>query len=384
MPLRFVTFLMATAFFEQVTTTLVRVTITYRAVELDLSVVWIGIMTAAFAMLPIGFAVPVGRFIDRGNDARTAWIGGGLQVAACSGLALFPSLAGLLFFTAILGLGHLMLVIAQQVLCTRVNGVGAMERMLGNYMLANAIGQGVGPYIVGWTGGDASIPPTQMLFFIGIGASCLSALSALMLRSPGTPTPPVEGSRPMPVRDIVSLPGIKILFFVSLVTVAAQDLIVVYMPLLGAERGWSVDTVGLLLTVRAVASMVSRLTFAWLNGVFGNQQLMTLTTYAGAASYIAVAVPMPFVGMSVVIAIAGFSLGVAVTVSIAGLLALARPEARGTANSLRMMGNRLGQFTIPVVAGLIAAAAGVASIFLMLGASLAVSAAAVQFGRRRT
>jgi hypothetical protein len=49
-----------------------------------------------------------------------------------------------------------------------------------------------------------------------------------------------------------------------------------------------------------------------------------------------------------------------------------------------MMGNRLGQFTIPVVAGLIAAAAGVASIFLMLGVSLAASAAAVQFARRRT
>ena len=56
MPTRFVTFLMATAFFEQVTTSLIRVTTTYRAVELDLSVVWLGIITAAFAMLPIGLA----------------------------------------------------------------------------------------------------------------------------------------------------------------------------------------------------------------------------------------------------------------------------------------------------------------------------------------
>jgi MFS family permease len=383
MPLRFVTFLMATAFFEQVTTSLVRVTITYRAVELDLSVIWVGIMTAAFAMLPIGLAVPVGRFIDRGNDARTAWIGGGLQVIACAGLALWPQLAALLFFTAILGIAHLMLVISQQVLCTR-GGIGTMERMLGNYMLANAVGQGVGPYIVGWAGGDASIPPTQLLFWIGLGASCLSALSALMLRSPGTRTPPVEGSNPTPVRDIMRLPGIKILFFVSVVTVAAQDLVVVYLPLLGAERAMAVDTVGLLLTVRAVASMLSRLLFARLNDLLGNHRLMTVSTYLGAISYVALALPLPFAAMCVAIAVAGFTLGVAVTVSIAGLLALASAEARGTANSLRMMGNRLGQFTIPVVAGLIAAAAGVASIFLLLGASLAVSAAAAQFGRPRS
>ena len=75
---------------------------------------------------------------------------------------------------------------------------------------------------------------------------------------------------------------------------------------------------------------------------------------------------------------AGFALGVAVTVSIAALLALASAEARGTANSLRMMGNRVGQFTIPVVAGLVAAAAGAASIFFILGLTLVAAAAAAQ------
>ena len=68
--------------------------------------------------------------------------------------------------------------------------------------------------------------------------------------------------------------------------------------------------------------------------------------------------------------------------SIAGLLALASAEARGTANSLRMVGNRIGQFTIPFLAGLVAAAAGVASIFFIIGLTLAASAATVQLGRK--
>jgi MFS family permease len=379
---RFVTVLFATAFFEQVTTTLVRVTTTYRAVELDLSVVWLGVITAAFAILPIIFAVPVGRFIDRGNDARTAWIGGGLFVVACAGFALWQSLVALLFFTAVLGLAHMMLVISQQVLCTRQGGRRSMERMLGNYMLANAVGQGVGPSIVGWAGGEASIPPTQLLFWIGLGVSCFACASALLLRSGVPPPPHGERPPPMPVREIVRLPGITILFFVSLVTVAAQDLVVVYLPLLGAERGMAVDLVALLLSVRAVASMLSRFMFSRLNDLLGHRPLMILSTYGGAISYVALAIPLPFSLMCVAIAVAGFSLGVAVTVSIAGLLALASDAARGTANSLRMVGNRVGQFTIPFFAGLVAAAAGVASIFFIIGLSLAASAAAVQLGRK--
>lgn len=375
---RFVTFLLATAFFEQVTTSLVRVTTSYRALELGLSVVWLGIITAAFAILPLICAVSIGRFIDRGNDVRTARIGSVLQVAACAGIALSQSLLALLASTALLGIAHLMLVISQQVLCTRHGGPGVMDRMLGNYMVANALGQGVGPGIVGWAGGSASIPPTQLLFWIGIGTSALALATALLLRSPGVQAPRRDGGKPVPVRDIVRLPGISAIFFVSVVTVAAQDLITVYLPLLGRERGLSVDEVGMLLAVRAIASMFSRFLFPWLNAFLGRGRLMAASTFASAASYAGLAVPLPLAAMHVVIASAGFALGIAVTVSIASLLALAAAEMRGTANSLRMMGNRFGQFTIPFLAGLIAAASGAAGIFLVIGVSLAMAGTVVQ------
>lgn len=39
-----------------------RVTTSYRAVELGLPVVWIGVISAAFAILPLGVAVWLGRF----------------------------------------------------------------------------------------------------------------------------------------------------------------------------------------------------------------------------------------------------------------------------------------------------------------------------------
>jgi len=84
-----------------------------------------------------------------------------------------------------LGIGHLQLVITQQVLCTRRGGAGATERMLGNYMVANAIGQGVGPYIVAWFGGGARIPPTDALFLVCLATAVLTFTFSLLLRPGG-------------------------------------------------------------------------------------------------------------------------------------------------------------------------------------------------------
>jgi MFS family permease len=372
---RFVAALLATAFLEQVVISVMRVTTSYRAIELGLSPVWLGVITAAFAILPIILAVQIGRFIDRGNDARTAWIGTGLLIVACTGFALAPSLATLLMFTSVLGIGHMLLTITLQVLCTRQGGARGLDRILGNYMVANAVGQGVGPYIVGWAGGSASIPPTEFLFQLGVAGACLAFASALMLRTGPAKAAHAQASKPVPLGDILRFPGLLVVLFVSVTTVIAQDLVVVYLPLLGTERGMAVDAIGTLLAVRAVFSMLSRFMFARLNDLMGRRRLMIVSVFASAISYAALAAPFPFPVMAAVIAAAGFSLGISITVTIASLLALASAQAVGTANSLRIMGNRIGQFVIPFLAGLIAAATGVGGIFLIIGLSLAASAA---------
>ena len=372
---RFILPLLATAVLEQTVVTIVRVTTTYRAVELGLSVVWLGVISAVIAFLPLLLAVKVGRYIDQGHETRTAMMGAGLLCIACGGFALWSSLAGLLIFTALLGLGHLMLVISQQVLCATDPRPGALERNIGNYMVANAIGQALGPYIVGYVGGDASVPPTQWLFTAGFFGSFLMFAAALLLRPGGPRKLRAEQSKPMPLSDILRLPGIRVILFVGVTVVSAQDLIVVYLPFLGAERGMAVEVVGWLLAARALSSVLSRFLFARLHQMMGHWRLMLVSVLSGAVSYAAVALPLPFAAMLAVIAISGFALGIAITATIAALLNLATPETRGTANSLRIMGNRAGQLVIPFSVGLVAAAAGAAGIFVIIGASLAVATA---------
>jgi predicted MFS family arabinose efflux permease len=376
--------IVSTAFVEQAVITIARITTTYRAVELDLSVVWLGVITAVYAVLPIVIGVPIGRFIDRGYDAVTTWIGGGLLIVGCTFFLLLPNLTGILIATAIMGTAHLLFVVSQQIQCTRCGtGPGAMERAIGNYMVANAAGQGVGPYIVAIAGGSASVPPTHFLFALCVGGAVLTAACALLTRSSGAHKVPVERAK-VPLRELLFAPGLTSIIAVSVVTVVAQDLIVVYLPLLGADRGMSVDTVGTLLTIRAVAAMLSRLLFARLHIAFGRIPLTLVSTFVGAGAYVLLAFPLPLPILYAAIAVAGFALSVSITASIAGVLTIASGGAIGTANSLRTMASRIGQAIIPIVASLVAAAIGTGSIFVLLGISLAASGAAVRLDSKRS
>ena len=106
--------------FTHIVIAVVRVSTSYRSVELDLNVVWLGAISAAFAILPVFVALKVGRFIDRGYDAHAAWIGATMMLVASICLWLWPISAWhLLFFTILLGTGHMFLMASQQMLTLR-------------------------------------------------------------------------------------------------------------------------------------------------------------------------------------------------------------------------------------------------------------------------
>jgi predicted MFS family arabinose efflux permease len=163
--------------------------------------------------------------------------------------------------------------------------------------------------------------------------------------------------------------------------VAASDIVLIYVPLLGTERGIDVRDIGLLLMVRAAASMVSRIFYARIVAATGRWRLMVGSTIVCAVTYALFAAPLPLWAMHIVIAGMGFSFGLATTLSITMVIDMTSAPARGTANSLRIMGNRLGQFVLPFSAGLIAVASGLAGLFLLIAVAIAASAGAMVWKR---
>jgi MFS family permease len=139
--------------------------------------------------------------------------------------------------------------------------------------------------------------------------------------------------------------------------------------------------IGALLTVRAVLSMVSRVIYARMVVACGRDPLMVACTFVAALAFALLALPIPLAAMYLAMAVMGFTLGIATTLSVTTVVDRTPLKARGTANSLRIMGNRIGQVSLPFGAGLVAAATGVAGILAMIALSLAASAAAVQWSR---
>jgi predicted MFS family arabinose efflux permease len=365
----------------QTVVSITRVTTSYRAVELELPLIWIGVISAAFAILPLGMAVWVGRFIDRGNDALAAWIGASLLVVSCAGFAIWPSAYGLFFCTALLGVGQLFMIAGQQMVCVRSTHPSRIEQVFGNYMVANAVGQAVGPYLVGLVGAGATLPPTRPLFLMAIGAAVLALAFALALRPDRTERENAEKPAPLPITTLLRIPGLYALLVLSVISVTGGDLTVIYLPLLGIERHIDVEDIGLLLTLRAAASIVARLLYSRMVAITGRQAMIVTSALAATGAFVVLALPVPLVVLAAASAAVGFSLGLTTTLTLTGTLTLVPSAARATANSLRLVGNRIGQLALPIGAGAVATLTGVGGIFALLALGLAASTAAVHISK---
>jgi MFS family permease len=357
---------------------IIRITTSYRAIELGLPVLWLGIIATGFAFIPVFTALQVGRWIDRGNDARATWLGSALVFAACIGFWAWPrSAMYLLGFSVLLGFGHMFCMAGHQMLAVRSGGKRSRETALGYYMVAASIGQGLGPFVVGWLGGAAALPPTGLLFAISLAVAAASVIVAVLIRPAVAKTARHDPGDFIPIGRLLALRGFAAVMVSSVVTVTALDLLVIYLPALGAERQIDSNHIGLLLTVRSVASLVSRVFYARLIFAVGRMPLTLTSMLASAAGFLVLALPLPLPIIYAVLICLGFAIGIASTLTLSGVMYLSPPEVCGTALTLRMTGNRVGQIVFPALAGFLAAATGVAGILLALGLGLALSGIAV-------
>jgi MFS family permease len=283
----------------------------------------------------------------------------------------------LLGFTVVLGFGHMFCMASQQMLAVRCASLRGREAAFGHYMVAASTGQGLGPFIVGWLGGSATVPSTGPLFAIALATAVACQAAAFTLRPAPRPLKRAADARVVSVLSLVRLPGMLAMLTASVVTVTSLDLLVVYLPLIGAQRQVDANEIGLLLAARAVAALVARVFYARLLILFGRLWLSILSISIAAAAFAALTVPwLPSMYLAV-LAIGG-GLGIGSTTTLSSVVDLAPEAARGTSLSLRITGNRVGQVMVPFLASLIAAAAGVSGIMVVIAFTLAASAAGVR------
>jgi predicted MFS family arabinose efflux permease len=363
---------------------ILRVTMSYRTVELGLPVIWLGVIAAGFALVPIFVAVQIGRYIDRGHDARAAWIGSALMLLAAFGMWAWPlSIVHLLGFTMLLGTGHMFLMASQQMLTVRCANAAGRDIAFGHFMVAISVGQGLGPFIVGQIGGGVTVPATGPLFFLGLVTAVLCLAVSFAIRPDRHHRAHHENGNVITLRELLRRPGMFAIIAASIVTVTAGDLLVIYLPLLGTERSIEAHHIGMLLLVRSLSALVARAFYARLIFMVGRLRLTLSSTFIASGAFVLLAVPSLPVMYAATVLI-GVGLGIASTLTLSGIVEVAPVEARGTAMTLRITGNRIGLVCMPIVAGLVAAATGAAGILFLTALTLATSAVALKRSQPRS
>ncbi|MEU3839973.1 MFS transporter [Streptomyces sp. NPDC028635] len=362
--------------FAQGAVSMARPAVSYRALALGADERAVGVIAGVYALLPLFAAVPLGRRTDHGRCAPLLPAGVALIAGGCALSGLAGSLWAMAVWSGVMGLGHLCFVIGAQSLVARRSAPHEQDRNFGHFTIGASLGQLVGPIAAGALIGGADRAGSSALALLVAGGGAAAAFTSLWRiehRRTASSSRPDRGE-PVPVRRILRARGVPAGILVSLAVLSATDVLTAYLPVVGEHRGIAPSVVGLLLSLRAAATIACRLVLTPLLRLLGRTLLLTLTCLSAGALCAGIALPLPVWALGAMLVVLGFCLGVGQPLSMTTVVQAAPEEARSTALALRLTGNRLGQVAAPAAAGLVAGVAGVAAPFVMLGALLLVSA----------
>lgn len=291
----------------------------------------------------------------------------------CALSGIVSSLPAMAAWSGVMGLGHLCFVIGAQSIVARQSAPDEQDRNFGHFTIGASLGQLIGPVAAGAliSGQGGTLGRTSALALLVSAAVAAVALTSLWRiehrRAKGA------GGKPghkVPVRAILGARGVPAGIFISMAVLSATDILTAYLPVVGEHRSIAPATVGLLLSLRAAATIACRLVMSPLLGLLGRRALLATSCLLAGLLCAGVALPVSVPVLAVMLAVLGFCLGVGQPLSMTTVVRAAPDRARSTALALRLTGNRLGQVAAPAAAGLIAGAVGVAAPFALLGVLL--------------
>ena len=356
----------------------VRPMITYKALELNGTGKTVGILGALYAILPVLVAVFFGKIVGRIGERAFLIIGSTGVLASSFLLSKSNSLLTLGLLTAIAGVSHLAVMVGGQTMMANRSTHETYDRDFGYYTFSASFGQMFGPLLGGLVAGSNGVLPrsTSHAFILATLISLIGLVPILLTRSLDVSIKDVVKESGVKIRvvDVMKHRGMKEAMFTSLVISTTIDILTIFIPLLGTELRITPVVVGVILGVRSAASMLSRLFLGQLSQRFSSRSTLVISTTVATFALVAMYFAKDALFLGLVIFIVGFTLGIGQPLTMAWVSKISAPQERAMAITLRLTGNRVGQFGLPIAAGLVVSALGVGSLFLGLAALVGVTA----------
>jgi MFS family permease len=363
----------------QMSFAIMRPMVSYRALELGAGDAMITILAGSFSLIPLLIGFQLGRWSDRIGALPLA-IGGSLIVLLAGAVALLaPNVVLLLVCTAMLGFGHLAIIVAQQSLVP-IHGWTNLDRAFGLYSASAALGQMIGPPLAAIAIAVA-IPLTGSTEgVLGIVAATLLGVPALVLAMRLTGAGSSQGRAPRRgvVRRVLAPRGMMPALLSGAGSPAALDLLLSTLPVWAESRDISFVAVGWLLAIRAGTTFASRVLLDLVIRWIGRTTTVVVSMATSALAFAA----LPFVdfaGCVVLVVAFGLGAGFAQPMSMSWVSRVAPQPDRGAALGLRMTVNRFVQVALPLVVGLAFGGAGINAVFFGVAAAIAFATVATFF-----
>ncbi|GGI07574.1 MFS transporter [Egicoccus halophilus] len=363
----------------------VRPTASYRTLELGGTASTIGVIASSYAVLAVLTAIPLGRALDRADPKRYFVWGVGILLVGTMVSALAPTVVALGVGQAFAGLGRMTSAVSIQTLVANRRHSNR-DQGFARLAVANSIGQLLGPSIAGGALDLApdvvpEFSPSSLSFIVAAAfglAGTLVAVRAIDSEPSRRTGPSSTDESRAPVTTILRRKGVPQSLLVGLAVMTAIDLTTVYLPLLGESRGIAASTIGLLLSIRAVAGLLSRLALTYTLQRFGRRRLLLVSLLAAGGAVLGIATFETFLLLAPMLFVMGYGLGIGTPLTMSWLAVQAPREERGTALAIRMTGSRLAQIVLPVTFGGLASLLGPGAVFVGMAVTLLAGASVLR------
>lgn len=328
----------------------------------------VGLVMTMFALFPALLALPAGRLADRRGYhlpvriAAVCSLGGTLLAAAQQNLFTLCAAA------ALCGAGSGFGMIAIQRSASRLARSDSERLQVFSWIaLAPALAGLFGPMLAGLLIDHAGFSAAFLALAL-LPAATLLAAQAVPREAP-RPVP-APGVRKSSAWDLLRLPSLRRLLFVSWVVSLSWDVHGFALPLLGVERGLNASALGLVLAAYAAASMTVRLLMPLVAGRLSRRALLCGALVLTCGVFAAYPLFLSAWAMAACAAILGIGLGLVQPAILATLHEVTPPERQGEGLALRSMTLHASMAVMPLLFGAIGAGIGAAALFWLMSAAL--------------
>jgi predicted MFS family arabinose efflux permease len=339
-----------------------RVAVSLYAIRLGETPFTVGTLMALYSLLPMLFAVSIGRLTDRFGVRAPMLTGSAVLAASALVPFLWPGIGGLYAASILIGSSFMLYHVAGQNI---VGYIGRPEDRAANFSVA-ALGFSIsgfsGPMLAGF-GIDGIGYSATFLVFSLLPLVPVAVLALDKLRLPKLPGHGVAPSPKRRLADLFQHRELRRLFVVSGLLAMAWDLFNFAVPIYGTRIGLSASRIGVVLGSFSVATFVVRLFLPAISRRLTAWPLLVVSLVVAGASFVLFPVFRHATALMLIAFLLGLGLGMSQPM-VMSLMHNATPPGRvGEAVGVRMTLVNMSQTGMPLLFGALGSALGMAPVF---------------------